>query len=103
MSFVIKQNNTSPALLATLQGSDGETINVQGSSVVLKLKNLDTGVVTTKSMTINADNSVRYDWLVGDTEASGTYRCEFEVTYTDGTIETFPNDGAFSIVITPSL
>lgn len=103
MSFVIKQNNTSPALLATLQGPYGETINVQGSSVVLRLKNLDTGVVTTKTMSINADNTVRYDWLGGDTGASGTYRCEFEVTYTDGTIETFPNDGAFSIVITPSL
>lgn len=31
--------------------------------------------------------------------AAGSYVCEFEVTYSDSTIETFPNDGYIRVEV----
>jgi hypothetical protein len=42
---------------------------------------------------------VSYDWLPGDTDNSGEHKAEFKVTYADGRIETFPNNGFIHIPI----
>jgi len=46
---------------------------------------------------------VRVDWQEGDTDTVGTYKCEFQVTFTDNTILTIPNDGYFLINIVREL
>ena len=46
---------------------------------------------------------VRYNWSASDTASVGTYEGEFEVTFADSTIETFPNSGFFSITVTDDL
>jgi uncharacterized protein YfaS (alpha-2-macroglobulin family) len=43
---------------------------------------------------------VRYSWGTDDTDEAGRYRAEFEVTYADGSVETFPNDGFHDVVLT---
>jgi len=40
---------------------------------------------------------------VGDTATVGTYYVEFEVTYADASVETFPNTGSLPLVITREL
>jgi hypothetical protein len=50
-----------------------------------------------------ADGTVRYDWQAGDTAPAGRFLAEFEVTYSDGAIETFPNAGALVVRIDPDL
>ena len=42
---------------------------------------------------------VKYVWQTGDTDTAGTFQGEFEVTYTSGEIETFPNDGYIGIEV----
>ena len=42
---------------------------------------------------------VGYAWQTGDTDIPGTFQSEFEVTYSTGEIETFPNDGFLAIEI----
>ena len=42
---------------------------------------------------------VRYAWQTGDTDTPGTFQVEFEVEYSTGEIETFPNDGFLAIEI----
>jgi hypothetical protein len=42
---------------------------------------------------------VRYTWRPTETDVAGIHRCEFELTFADGSIETFPNDGFFDIEI----
>jgi len=42
---------------------------------------------------------VRYNWQAADTATVGSYQVEFEVTYADATVETFPNDGYIRVEI----
>jgi len=42
---------------------------------------------------------VRYNWIAADTDTIGSYQAEFEVTYADASIETFPNDGYIRVEI----
>ena len=42
---------------------------------------------------------MKYVWQTGDTDTAGTFQGEFEVTYTSGEIETFPNDGYIGIEV----
>lgn len=53
---------------------------------------------------VDASNGiVKYDFTASDTDTTGWYWAEFEVTFSDASIETFPNSGYFSIKITPNL
>ncbi len=46
---------------------------------------------------------VAYQWQPSDTSVVGTFNAEFEVTYADGSIETFPNTGYETVEITANL
>jgi hypothetical protein len=46
---------------------------------------------------------VEYSWQAGDTDTAGTYYGEIEVTYGDATVETFPNNGYFTVIIKEDL
>ena len=95
MAFTIKQNDTSPSLRASLTDSNLAPIILTGSTVKVHMKSL-TGVVKLDSpMTITdaVNGVVQYNWVTGDTDTVGTYYVEFQVTYSDGSVETFPNSG----------
>ena len=105
MAFRIKQNDTSPSLEATLSDANLVPADILAATVMLHMKAIGGGVVLDEQMTItDAENGVvQYDWQVGDTSTAGTYYVEFEVTYSDGSIETFPNTGSLPLVITREL
>ncbi len=46
---------------------------------------------------------VRYDWEAADTATAGFFEAEFEVTYADGSIETFPNYGYIGVAISQDI
>jgi len=70
-------------------------IDLTGASVKLHMKSVDNTLKINASMTITdaINGIVQYDWQAGDTDTVGTYFVEFQVTYSDGAIETFPNNG----------
>jgi hypothetical protein len=105
MAFIIKQNDTSPAIQATLKDANGSAINLNGADVVMHMKSVNGVLKVSEEMTIvDADTGVvKYDWVTGDTDTVGTYYVEFQVTYADLTIETFPNDDKAVILIKPEL
>jgi len=105
MAFKIKQNDTSPSLEATLSDANLVPVNISAATVMLHMKAIGGDVVLDEQMTITdvQNGVVQYDWQVGDTSTVGTYYVEFEVTYSDGSIETFPNTGNLSLVITREL
>jgi hypothetical protein len=95
MAFSIKQNDTSPSLQATLKDASLSPVDLTGATVMFHMKSIDGTVKVDQQMTITDDTGgvVRYDWQSGDTDTVGTYYVEFEVTYADASIETFPNNG----------
>lgn len=102
MTFSIKQNDTAPSLRATLLDGDGNPVNLSGSTVRFHMRLLgQTAIVVNQSATlIDAANGIaQYNWVAADTDTIGSYQAEFEVTYANGTIETFPNDGYIRVEI----
>lgn len=105
MAFNIKQNDTSPSLQATLKDASGTAIALTGASVRFHMKALDGTVKVDAAMAItNASGGVvQYNWQTGDTNTVGSYSVEFEVTYSDSTIETFPNNQNLTICVVREL
>ncbi len=60
---------------------------------------IDTGVTVTDP----GNGAIQYDWVSGDTDTPGTYYAEFQVTYTDGSVESFPNTENLVVTIIPEL
>lgn len=105
-TFFLKQNDTSPSIQATLTDASGAAVNIAGASVRFHMKNMtNSGVIVDRAATVvNAANGiVRYDWLAADTQKTGMFLCEFEVTYSDSSIETFPNDAKIVVSIEQEL
>ena len=99
--FYIKEGDTSPAIQYQLQDEDGDAIVLTGITNLRFIMSLP-GAATAKVSSalaagfvsvVNATTGiVKYLWQTGDTDTRGLYRAEWEVTYSDGTVETFPND-----------
>jgi len=106
MTFYIKQNDTSPAILATLKDGAGTLIELSGSTVRFHMRRIGaaTNTVDAAATIHNVDaGQVSYAWSAADTATTGIFQAEFEVTNTDGSIETFPNSGYISVEITDDI
>jgi hypothetical protein len=105
MTFYIKQNDTSPAMLADLLDANGQPVDINGASVRFHMRPISSAQVkiSEDAVIVSQNGVVRYDWQTGDTDAIGSYKAEFQVTYGDGSIETFPNDGYIRVEIIAEL
>lgn len=107
MTFYVKQNDTAPSIRATLKDSDNTVINLTGATVRFHMRTIGgtTAKVDSAATVVSPATSgvVQYDWVAADTDTVGTYQAEFEVTYSDGTIETFPNNGYIVVEITDDI
>lgn len=106
MAFKIKTNDTSPKLTVDLSDASGAAVNLLGSTARFHMKKYgDTSLKIDASADITnaAGGRVEYSWASGDTDTAGTYYGEIEVTYGDLTVETFPNNGYFTIIIQEDL
>lgn len=113
--FKIKQGNTAPTLKAVLQrlNEDGEVegpADLTGvDTVTFTMRNKATLVVQVDEGAADVVGDptlgeVEYEWQPGDTDIAGNYLGEFDVTYTNGKTETFPNgEAGFLIKVTAQL
>ncbi|HHW34406.1 MAG TPA: hypothetical protein GXX24_09765 [Paracoccus solventivorans] len=96
-TFTIKRGDTAPALRYALLP---ETVDLSGASVAFVMD----GLGRLPARVIEARPAVvQYDWQPGDTDRTGLHRAEFEVTYSDGAIETWPNAGYLLVQISEDL
>lgn len=99
-TFHLKEGDTSPSLLYALTPTD---VVLTGATVVFSMMNRRGTVKVSRAAavitTATGTPTIRYDWDAADTDTQGVYRGEFEVTYADGSIETFPNQGFITIQI----
>lgn len=105
MAFYIKQNDTSPSILAELKDANNTPVNLTSATVKIFAKSIEGTLKIDESVDIinGSLGTIRYDWQTGDTDTVGIYSVEFQVTYTDGAIETFPNTGSIALVVTKEL
>ncbi len=104
--FTIKQGNTRPALRATLMAAAGGGEGLAGATVRFSMTSKAGVAINRAPVTIVTASAgiVEYAWSVADTNITpGAYAGEFEVTFGDGTIATYPNDGYISIRIVKGL
>lgn len=105
----IKRNDTRPFLDSTLSDANGPvdltdaTVkffmeDVSGNTVV---NQTSTGALVTLQDTTGG--KVRYKWQAADTSTGGEFRAEWEVTFSDGSKASFPNDGYLSVVVRDDL
>lgn len=105
VDFNIKQNDTRPAIQATLTAASTDVI----SSVTFRMsdktgtRKVDhAGAIITQPSAASG-GVVKYQWLTGDTDTAGDYRGEFIVTFNDSRIETYPNRGYINVHVEQAL
>lgn len=103
--FKIKRGDTSPAMLYQLSPA---SVVLSGASVVFNMRadGEEENVVDRSPAVVEVATgtpTLRYNWLAADTAAPGAFLGEFEVTYVDGSVETFPNSGFIQIQIDEDL
>mgnify|MGYP002626463953 FL=1 len=102
MTFYIKQNDTRPTITATLIDGDGSLAALTGATVSFKMRKVGSTSATvdsSASVTSIANGEVTYTWSASDTATVGSYEGEFQVTYSSGGIQTFPNSGYIEIEV----
>lgn len=99
--MTLKRNDTAPSFTATCTDSAGDAVDITGATIRFHMVGPapSSAVKVDAAATIvsGAAGTVRYDWQTGDTDTSGSYKAEVEVTFTDSTIRTFPTSN-YSIV-----
>ena len=102
-TFFIKRNDTSPALVRTLEAPGAGTL--AGATVWFYMADRAGDLIVSRQCSVidAGERRVAYEWQAGDTEAAGRFKAEFEVINTDGTKETFPNDGYLLVIISADL
>lgn len=102
MAFYIKQNDTQPAFQAVLKDGSGDPINLDGTAVRFHMRPVGSSEIkvdAAASVISALSGIVRYTWSPADTDTFGAFYADFEVTYSDGSIETFPNNEFITINI----
>ena len=103
-TFFIKRNDDQPTLDVALRDDKNRPVDVTGASVVFNMRNTadDTTKISGASVTVLAASKgeVRYSWTTTNTNTAGNFEAEFQVTFSDGGVQTFPNDGYIDVIIT---
>ena len=90
-TFTIQEGDTSPGIQYTLSPA----VDITGATVVFSMRgrHAASNKVDRQSATISqaSPGIVQYAFQAADTDTPGYYWGEFEVTYGDGRIETFPS------------
>ena len=93
--FKIRQGDTKDDLEVTLRDAVEDAVDVTGATVKFSMWGARDHRIKIKegSVTLVTPSSgiVKYVWQDGDTNQDGDFEGEFEVTYSGGDIQTFPN------------
>ena len=92
----MKQWDTHPPVTARLRDGAGTPASLDGASVVFSIGN---GLVTRQPAVVTGPGVVTYSWSEGDTAIPGSFSAEFQATYSDGKVETFPRRQELTVTV----
>ena len=102
--ITLKRGDTLPALLLTLMDGNGavdfSAVTITAATFVLV--NGETGdvLVEAELTVVNAAlGQFRHNWQSDETNVPGNHQGEIQLTFSDGNIATFPDDGYFIVQI----
>lgn len=101
----MKQRDTLPTFSAILQGSDGAPVILVNSSARFLMRDAKTRAVKVDRAAVITNPTggrIEFAWAVADTDRVGFFDAEVEVTYDDGSLETFPSQGAHRVEVVPN-
>ena len=107
--FYLKKGDTYPDFLVQLLDEDDVPIDLTGATVLVKISEPGAGnLLISETATVvtpqtgNDIGKVFYVWQAGNTDIVGTYKAEWQVTFSNGKKATFPrgdNPDLFNEVI----
>lgn len=105
--FTIKRNDTKKAIDGILK-SNAAVVNLTSCTVkfIMSLASKKNAVPKVKKSATIVDplaGTVSYQWVTGDLDTKGTYDAEWEVTFLDGKVATFPDDGYLTVEVVADL
>lgn len=103
--FYITQGSTAPAITATLVDQYGNIANLTGATVKFVMTNAFYGnAVNAAAAIVNATQGlVSYSWQSADTANTGLFSCQWQVTFSGGSQETYPQGYYDQVSISPAL
>src|SRR5688572_10606776 len=106
MDFVIKQGDRREPIERVLRGSDGNPVDLTGATVRFIMRAIGGAMKVDQAASIVGTPTAgraRYSWGATDTDTVGTFEAEFEVTFGDGTKQTFPNRSYIPVAVVEDL
>ena len=105
--FIIKQHDTLPVIQAKLYGKGNlgqrECLNLGNASTVVfsMIDNCGDYAIMKEPAQISnpTGGTIQYDWKDGETSEEGTYKGEFEITFSNGSKMSVPQIGGIPIRI----
>jgi hypothetical protein len=100
--FTIKRWDRLPSIAATLTDALGAPVDISSSTVKFIMSPTPGGgtpIISASAVIVNGAGQVRYDWLTADTDVSGSYVAEWEVTFPNGKKQTFPSASYNTVLI----
>lgn len=107
--YYLKQGDDAPTVATILKDINNDPVNLTGASgsAYFRPARVTTGLVTA-TLTVDPDQAanrglVTFPWPSGGLSVLGEWLGEFEITFTGGKKQTFPNDGYFILEVVPQL
>ncbi len=100
--WYVKRNDTYGNVTEQLLDENLSPVNLTGCAVKfnMRLKTASVAKVSAAATIVNAaTGTVRYQWQGTDTNTTGDYRAEWQVTFSSGQVQTYPNDDYITIHI----
>lgn len=102
-SYFIKRNDTKGTIECNLLDGDSTAADLTGATVkfLMRREGRSDAKVDAEASVVGdpAEGIVSYQWQAADTDTAGDYEAEFEVTFSDGRVATFPSDGYISVKV----
>ena len=102
-TFSIKQNDTRPILKAQLLDAEELPVNLTAAAIEFHMRVYPAGTTKIAAGSVSINDATQGKVRASDTNTADTYEAEFEVTFSDGTIQTFPNDTQATVKITDDI
>lgn len=102
LSSEIKRRDTRPSFDLTLS-DDGSALDLTTAQSIRIIGTQAGAVLFEKDVTGTDEGVVTLEWADGDTDVAKDIFVEVEVTWGDGTVQTFPRKGYIKIKVNPDL